>query len=174
LSESLNPEVETLAESLREAGYLTLATVSGSTLHPVYGLSQGFDLYDAECSAGGPAVIRNPCVHERATALFRDLGDRPFFLFLHYWDVHDPYVPPAPYDTLFSAGRPVHQASDTNRSGASSVTPESLEALYDGEIAHTDRHLGMLFRELRESGLGRNTVLILTGDHGDEFQEHGA
>jgi arylsulfatase A-like enzyme len=171
--EGLRAEVETLAELLRGAGYLTLAIVSGSILHPAYGLSQGFDLYDAECSVGGPTVVRNPCVHERVSALLSSPADQPFFLFVHYWDVHAPYVPPPPYDTLFLA-ETEHDPGSVSRSDPGATRRDSLEALYDGEIAHTDRHLGMLFRELRESGVGQNTVVILTGDHGDEFEEHGA
>jgi arylsulfatase A-like enzyme len=181
---ALRPDADTLAEILRRNGYLTAAFVTAPTLTPQFGLAQGFDLYDARCSGRDAAEIygdrTNPCVHRGAVQWLRRWGNAPFFIFLHYWDVHFDYNPPAPYDTLFD---PEYRGTfdgkdfledDRIRPGLPARDLEHLVALYDGEIAHTDRYLGMLFAEIRRLGLGANTHVIVTSDHGDEFLEHGA
>jgi arylsulfatase A-like enzyme len=177
--DALSSQALTLAEVLRDAGYCTAAVVSGGLLAPAYGLSQGFDLYDAVCCTPASTDPRNWCTDSRARAWLERGCRAPFFLFLHYWDVHAPYEPPAPYDTLFAPG--THGDSDAGgfsgnergRMTAASARRDSCVALYDGEIAQTDRYLSKLFRELRELGLSENTLVVVTSDHGDEFQEHG-
>jgi hypothetical protein len=122
-----------------------------------------------------------------------DGGDgRPFLLFLHYWDPHEPYSPPPPYDTEFD---PSYEGKIGNSvilrsivmSGMAQVgfkvSEESGEiderdlehviALYDGEIAFADSMIGELLRGLEKRGLFDNTVIVLHSDHGEEFFEHG-
>ncbi len=117
---------------------------------------------------------------------------RPWFLFVHYFDPHYDYVPPAPYDARFDpdyAGAldghdfsenpaisvPAARPGDWTRRERR-VSPRDLEhvrALYDGELAWTDRQLGRLLDELRASGALDRTIVVVTADHGDEFFEHG-
>jgi len=115
----------------------------------------------------------------------------PFFLFLHYWDPHDPYSPPAPYDTIFDPsyrgglGNSVNlrtlgftaaeQVGATLSEETGIMCARDIEhafALYDGEIAFTDEWIGELLRGLDERGLRSNTLIVLHGDHGEEFFEH--
>ncbi len=105
---------------------------------------------------------------------------RPFFLFLHLFDVHDPYTPPAPFDTRFDPdytgpidGRRVTAADSDVHGGMAARDLEHLVALYDGEIAWVDSILGRLFDALDERGLEQDTLVIVTADHGEEFFEHG-
>jgi arylsulfatase A-like enzyme len=183
-NEGVSREAWTLAEGLREAGYFTAGFATGPFLLPQFGLNQGFDSYDARCSSRGHGDshhdVTNPCLHRRVMEWVREWGDVPFFLFLHYWDVHYDYIPPAPYDTLFD---PDYQGTITGRNfarnreirrGMPEDDLEHIVALYDGEIAYTDAHLGLLFRELRAVGLSDRTLIVVTSDHGDEFLEHGA
>lgn len=84
----------------------------------------------------------------------RDVGERPFFAFLNYFDAHLPYDPPPPYRTRF--------------------TPEPDDrALYDGAVAFIDAEIGRLVRALRERDALDNTLIVVTADHGELFGEHG-
>ena len=76
-------------------------------------------------------------------------SQKKFFLWMHLYDPHAPYNPPEPYRTEY-ASRP-----------------------YDGEIAFADAQVGRLLRYLKEKGLYQNTVIVLTGDHGESLGEHG-
>jgi hypothetical protein len=104
----------------------------------------------------------------------------PFFLFVHLFDVHDPYTPPAPYDTLFDAdyegeidGRRVTSPDSPVRGDMPARDLEHLVALYDGEIAWVDSQVGRLIERLDQLGLTQETLVIVTSDHGEEFFEHG-
>jgi arylsulfatase A-like enzyme len=102
-----------------------------------------------------------------------DEGQRPYFAFLNYFDAHDPYEPPPPFDTLFSrAGVP----GGVTMSEGKRYTPGEVEALiaaYDQSIAYADHHLAMLLGELDSRGLLENTIVVVSSDHGEEFGEHG-
>jgi len=107
--------------------------------------------------------------------------DRPFFLFVHLFDVHDPYTPPPPFDERFDPDYdgPV-DGRDVAKRNSPTVHPnmpardlEHLLALYDGEIAWTDSQLGRLIARLRALGELDDTLVVVTSDHGEEFFEHG-
>ncbi|MGE0352464.1 MAG: sulfatase [Gemmatimonadales bacterium] len=107
-------------------------------------------------------------------------GERPFFAFLNYYDAHGPYLPPAPYDSLFSGHHrsdnrsPIHRYLARPRSRPPS--PEAVReeiAQYDGALRYLDDQLDSLFRQLERRGLLDNTIVLLTADHGEEFGEHG-
>lgn len=98
---------------------------------------------------------------------------RPFFAFLNYYDAHNPYLPPAPYDTLF--GRPT-QARNFTLGQDSLLSPEQAsteQAVYDGAIAYLDSQLAALFDSLARRRVLDNTIVVVTADHGEEFAEHG-
>ncbi len=108
--------------------------------------------------------------------------DNPYFLFLNYYDAHEPYLPPFPYDKKFGPGRkhgklsPLHRWNWDPAAGHSNMgeaeVREELDA-YDGSLAYLDSHLGHLFQELKINGWLDNTLVIITADHGEEFGEHG-
>ncbi len=105
---------------------------------------------------------------------------RPFFLFVHLFDVHDPYQPPPEFDRF---GDPAYAGSIDGARVTSPDSPvrgdmppadlERLVSLYDGGIAFVDAQVGRLLDHLEERGLARDTLVILTSDHGEEFFEHG-
>ncbi len=114
----------------------------------------------------------------------------PWFLFAHYFDPHYDYVPPPPWDTRFDPDyRGTITAEDFLANPRISIpdpaTPdgflrrvadrdlEHLMALYEGEIAWVDAHVGELVRRLDALDLARTTLVIVVSDHGDEFFEHG-
>jgi len=110
--------------------------------------------------------------HEFLRWLDRD-RNRPFFAFLNFFDAHGPYLPPAPFDTLFG---PKLEGRDPTLLTGRQYTPREVQAeidAYDGAIAWVDFRLGMLLDELERRGVLRNTLVIITSDHGEEFGEHG-
>lgn len=190
----------TLATRLKAIGYATAGFFSGPSLHPVFGLSQGFERYvdctsfaalslkvlDAGQSLDGGVVeaassadITNLRVYENVRAWLRENQRRPFFLFIHLWDVHFDYIPPPPYDRMFD---PDYTGTITGENYAidpafnASLPKRDLEhivALYDGEIAWTDDCVGKILDELDARGLRDNMIVLLLSDHGEEFFEHG-
>ncbi len=168
----------TATEALREAGYRT-----GGFVHPIldqgYGFAKGFDDYF------------RPVAERRAEFMLgralrwvedgekgKDAG-RPFFLFVHLYDAHYPYDPPAPFDATFGPA----QAREANRIAQAhpykqdkTLSEEELRqvvALYDGEIAYVDNALGGFFRKLKELGVYERALIVVTADHGEGFLEHG-
>ena len=116
---------------------------------------------------------------------------RPFFLFAHYFDPHYDYAPPEAFERAFDpdyagqmVGRDFFSDPDVSVFDAASPTGrrrvvderdlEHLEALYAGEIAWTDSQVGRVLDALEERGLAANTLVVVVGDHGDEFFEHGS
>lgn len=159
----LGPEQHTLAEILKERGYRTGAAIGGFPLVARYGLNQGFDLYDDQLTPKTESVITGAGippprdgfdersaarVNEAVFAWLAQSKDQPFFLWVHYYDPHQPNEPPVPYDQLF-ADQP-----------------------YDGEIAYADESLGTLLERLRRDGRFENTLVVLTADHGEGLHEH--
>lgn len=117
-------------------------------------------------------------VNEEAFKWLKDNKDKkePFFLFLHYNDPHFKYEPPSPYNKN-SDGRELPYFDDIARlnKGEFTLSSSSLKDvldLYDGEITYLDHYLGLLFKRLDDWHLLENTVLIITSDHGESFNEH--
>ncbi|HKY30897.1 MAG TPA: sulfatase, partial [Candidatus Polarisedimenticolia bacterium] len=152
---ALSSEAATLAEALQSAGYKTAAIASTLSLHPKFGLAQGFGDY-LESFAEIPRPREAPIQHfAAARVVARALewlegsyrGD--FFLWVNFHDPHYFYAPPSPFDKEF-ADRP-----------------------YDGEIAYVDQELGKLFARLREYGIDDRTLVVVAGSHGEGLGEHG-
>jgi len=147
----LEASIPSIAEQLARAGYDTRAFVSSFVLDRGVGLSRGFAAYDDSVRVGD----RRAFAHEErsarqtidaALASFPKL-EAPFFLWVHLYDPHLPYVPPEPFASRF-AGRP-----------------------YDGEIAFMDSEVGRLLDALkRRTG---PIVIAAVGDHGESLGEHG-
>ncbi len=147
----LSDEITTLAEVMHAQGYATGAVMASIVLAQRFGTAQGFDHFDDDFTgpgAGHPLPERVAGeVTRRGLEWIRNQPDRPWFAWLHYFDPHDPYHPPAPFDRM-------------------------LDAPYDGEIAYADAHLGGLFRELKRMGLWDRTLIAVTADHGEGLGEH--
>ncbi len=176
----LSPEIETLPEVFRRAGFRTAGHSEGGYVHGGYGFARGFEEFSHEARKIESDVERTL---ERGLAFLRRLGDdEPFFLFLHTYVVHDPYFPadeylarfwqrPAP--ATFPATGP--NLAAVNR-GEKTLSPEALEyfrAAYDASIRYADDVLRRFFAELQALGLAQDLTVILTSDHGEEFLDHG-
>jgi arylsulfatase A-like enzyme/Tfp pilus assembly protein PilF len=151
----LPPDAGTLAESLKAAGYRTGAFIGAFILDRAYGFDQGFDHFDSrfdrfdsrtKLGAERPAAA----VVEPAVKWLGQLpSTQPFFAWIHLFDAHAPYTPPAPFNKTFR-DRP-----------------------YDGEIAAVDRAIGAVIAALESRGLLDRTLVVAIGDHGESLGEHG-
>lgn len=178
----------TLAEVLRAHGYVTAGIVSGPYLDAGYGFARGFDHYD-DWSA---VRISRPASHQAHTSpavvaaaeswldgRTGDAAHRPFFLFVHFWDVHYDFNPPPPYDRMFDpdyTGTVTGLDFETGEAVHAGMPARDLAhvvALYDGEIRYTDAYVGRLIDDLRARGVLDDTLVVVTSDHGEEFFEHG-
>lgn len=104
------------------------------------------------------------------------LGDRPYFAFLNYYDAHDPYLPPPPYDRRFTpADQPAFRPRDWGGKGVQPAASEISAAVnaYDGAIAWLDAEMDRLLKGLEAQGQLDNTVVVISSDHGEHFGEHG-
>jgi len=163
----LAPSFTTLAETLQHAGYHTAAVVSHTFLGSRYGLHQGFADYDESLVAATRPIsheaITAPNISDRALALLdaQAASDQPWFIWLHYFDPHRSY--------RFHDG--VSEQFDGPTEELEYEDPRQ-QALYEGEIAFTDKHIGRVLDRLEALGLADDTVVVLFADHGEEFQEH--
>jgi arylsulfatase A-like enzyme len=181
--EVLSDEYKTLAETLKERGYVTAAFVPNPSLNRAFNFDQGFDLYDDDFQIGvrGAKDFETAGkINERTLGWLRANKEKPYFAYLHYRDVHAPYVPPPPYDKMFDKpgeGRALSEAEyksqppDVRRP----VRHRDLDSYvehYDGEIRYTDDHLARFLETLSREGFLEDTVIFLTADHGESFLEH--
>lgn len=158
-----------LAEVFAEAGYATAGFMSNPFLQRQNGFAQGFDTF----------FYSNHSGDELTTAALTWLRqhqplNQPFFLYLHYFDVHAPYLPPEAFRDRFPRPPEGHALHENGR--IDDVRPEDLQAsvaLYDGEIAFVDAQIGALVAELATLGLRERTWIAVTSDHGEEFLDHG-
>ena len=183
----LDPNIKLLAEILQERGYFT-AAVDNMRRH----FPRGFDIYqDYSWDRSKPGVLRKAeTVTNKVLPVLDSIANagRPFFLFVHYWDPHTPYLPPSPYRTRFyPSGRDPFDSQNDSMDKVWAFEPfrwyfhdwmpgvtdtDYVNALYDGEIAYMDRHLRPVFARLAERSLSRDTVVMITADHGEVLDEH--
>ncbi|MBD3188041.1 sulfatase-like hydrolase/transferase [Candidatus Bathyarchaeota archaeon] len=204
--------VQTLAGILHDAGYFT-AQVSTLADYPEHGehLVEGFDRFEfrelnnkykidmglTEQHQGG-LVVPAPRITVQALDLLEECARswqdarKPFFLFIHYWDPHTPYIPPDTFSSFYSEGRDPrdprmhmldalndcnigHWLEDWGRkldSRYKDVTdPKYIVSLYDGEIAFADHHCGLIFQRMAELDLIEHSMVFLTSDHGETLDE---
>jgi arylsulfatase A-like enzyme len=178
---ALSPAVETLAQRFQEAGYVTGAVMPALTLAAHFGFARGFDRFIYETQ--GHRRVSGPWSVASAQEFLRESRDRPFFLYVHLWDVHYNYNPPVPYSLRFQAGRPPGEGETDDvtalmlhgEEGASlpAQRVDWLEGQYAGEVLFTDDQVGRLLDELERLEMTGETVVAVTSDHGEAFQEHG-
>ncbi|UCC31981.1 MAG: sulfatase-like hydrolase/transferase [Phycisphaerales bacterium] len=150
----LGDSAVTLAELLRGSGFQTAAVIGAYVLGSHSGISQGFDTFDDRLVADGGSVGSYPervadDVSRLANAWLAQQASSPFFLFVHYYDPHDPYTPPEPFASRFK------------------------DNPYAGEIAYTDQAIGQVLDKIKELGLYDSSLIIIVGDHGEGLGEHG-
>jgi len=183
---AIRRDLPTLAERVSQAGYATAGFVNVVFLDPGSGLGRGFDRYDLKRSRFVNKAERNAAeTTDAALAWLQGVKERPYFLFVHYFDAHQTYDPPPPYDQMFEPderrelepgwGMPAQIFGV--RKGTLTLTPrqkESLVARYDGEIRFVDEQFGRLRHGMEDLGLWPRSLVIVVADHGEEFWDHGS
>lgn len=143
----------TVAEYLKSKGYSTAAFIAAFVLDSRFGLNQGFDVYDdsypSKSSVMGLAPERKAEEVIHSALDWLEKQDSKWFAWIHLWDPHTLYLPPEPFKSKFK------------------------DDPYSGEVAYVDSELGKVFDYLKDNNLMENTIIILTGDHGESLGEHG-
>lgn len=182
--DALAPEVDTLAEQLRAAGYQTAGIITNGNLASQFGIGQGFDTYLhlKEDPARSTYHVGADELGARAREWLDERDPaRPFFLYLHATDPHGPYAPPQPFASRFAAGvedprlRTLDFLLDLGKAKLSNPEQyrQSLIDLYDAEVAFTDEQFGHLLDDLTQRRLLDDAIVVLVADHGEEFYDHG-
>ncbi len=174
---ALRPELPTLAEAMRDAGYRTVALIANPWASPKQGLHKGFDEYevfDKDTSAANLSYVARQVLDRN--------DSRPVFLYVHYMDGHGPYdAAPVPPGTLGpipeTLARPLTSLERRSiplylRLPAASTLATYIHA-YDSGIYAWDRAFGEWLAWLDETGRRKKTIVSVTADHGEEFLDHG-
>jgi len=154
--EALPDSVPTLSQHLKEFGFHTSAFVGAFVLDRRFGLARGFDdywgefrLYRYPGKDPGTIQIRGDRVEAAAEEWIAAHRSVPFFAFIHFYDLHGPYLLPTPWRSRFGG------------------------QIYDGELAFTDDLIGRLWTKLQSLSLIDHTILVITADHGEGLGDHG-
>lgn len=156
----LSSSIDTLAERLKRAGYVTGAISPNPWITPQFGFNQGFDRFWTR----NRADAENMTLRAKSAIRMLRSPSAPLFLYIHYLDPHDPYKPPHKYRSMFqgpppNGDYPEHVHDSMNR--------------YDGEIRFTDDMIGTFFEHLKSEGLYENSIIVFIADHGEQFYERG-
>jgi arylsulfatase A-like enzyme len=183
----------TLAEILREAGYQTLGVTGNAVADRDQGLDQGFERFigDSELKARfgsrGAGRLRHTkaeWVTRAAIELLGEVGDGPFFLWVHYKDPHWVYAPPLSYVAAedrealgfyrrAARWKPVGATVFFNLNGEAARWRHRLDPLYDDEIHYVDAMIEKLLSAVRGRPDAERTLIVFTSDHGESLGEHG-
>lgn len=179
----------TLPEILKIYGFQTAAFVGGLDTVASYGLNQGFDLYDDDTQNKPMGSFKD--ILPKALKWLKENKDNKFFLFIHGYDVHPPFVKPSPYDTMYDPGykgivdqffldynllKKINHGVlflDGKTIGLNKRDINHIIARYDSGITYADAFLGEFLKQVDQMGLSGNTIIILTSDHGEELSDHG-
>jgi arylsulfatase A-like enzyme len=184
LVDALPSEKRTLAEVLSEQGYATAAFVTPNVPRQS-ALWQGFDVFDDRVESYDRRARAEQMAASALRWVDRHQGDR-LFLWLHLWDPHFRYDPPAPHDEAFEprlGQRPtLYRRLDRKERKLGEVYFENdltdeevahLVAQYDGEIRYADGVIGQFLDRLRDLSLYAPALVVFTADHGESLGEHG-
>ena len=181
----LDHEIPVLPEILREKGYTTAAV---DNLYDIkHYFVRGYDHY---MKTSHLQFVAADEINEKAILWIKQNKNKDFFLFLHYWDPHTPYLPPERYRNLYYQGNPY----DPNNRSMDPVKKQLVypfykwwhyqhlgnptdinyfPAQYDSEINYVDEKIGQILQVLEEVGIVEDTLVVLTSDHGENMTEHG-
>jgi len=183
----VDKKLTTLAEVLAGRGWTTGAIISSHVLDPKYGLDQGFESYrlvhymvpDRQRQEMNRRE-EDPTTNE-ALSWLGDNKQNRFFLWIHWFHPHRPYDPPPRYRETF-AGNYTGPAAEDQNDWAMKMWREQVDlaeadlaymrGLYDGEVAFTDTQVGRVLDALDSFGLAKNTIVVVTSDHGEILYEH--
>jgi len=176
LTDVLPASMTTLAEALRAGGYQTLGFTANPFLIEAFGFARGFDRF--RFYPGGDFARGDRLVADAVEAARDADRRRPLFTWVHFMEPHSPYTPPPLTAGMFRVGgAPQPIASQVSIPGwLLPGTPRDLRpyvAAYDDDISAVDAAFDTLIRELRTMRGWRDSIVVLTADHGEQFLDHG-
>lgn len=184
-SQILEDNVPLLPEVLRRHGYLTAAVDNLYNIKKWF--ARGYDVY---INPPYRQLITADKINEKAIPWIKENKGEDFFLFIHYWDPHTPYIVPEKYRFLYYKGDPF----DPNNRSMEPVkkqfvypfykkwlydrlgNPTDIEyvaAQYDSEITYMDERIGELLQTIKKEGMEEDTLVLIVADHGEILTEHG-
>jgi len=178
----LSENLKLISEEMSERGFETAAFIANSYISEGFGFKRGWDYYENFITENKPSEADS--VFGSAAKWIEENKDKRFFIYIHTIDPHSPYSPPdlflkmydeEPYDGPIKP-EITHIQVENIKQRKLSVDERDIErlvALYDGEISFHDVYLGLFMQRLDDLGLLRDTMVIVTADHGEEFSEHG-
>ena len=198
-------KIKFLSEILRDNGYKTVGMDWLGRWH-----KKGFEYYLGDAPQKRHLKILSKIVNQlpdtfsdkinkiyrRATSSKSSLTDKslelinncnkPFFLFIHYWDVHTPYNAP---ESIYNELKPRGDGQELEelfvnirnekwkeyllKAAGKATTAEEVSAMYDSAIKYVDQEIGRLVKYFKEQGIYENTIFVITSDHGESLIEHG-
>lgn len=189
----LDKKIPTIAEILKSQGYRTGAFTDGANLYAEIGFGRGFDYYASHRNYSNRNKMPGVIPEDEIKYWIRENAKENFFLFFHTFAAHNPWAVPHPYPNMFAP----------DYGGKLRVSPEFIGSLgqktkrsprmffldkvdvsnfkdirylkdiYDGAIKYVDDFIGNIIRLLAELKLDKETILVFTADHGEEFMDHG-
>jgi hypothetical protein len=176
----LSEQIATLPEVFRNHGHRTAGFSEGGYVSARYGFSRGFETYD---DSFRDLWRETPNVFDSGLSFIDSLGDEePFFLFVHTYAVHAPYLPPQECRNLFwpadppDVDPPLGPNLRDHNNGLALIDDETADyyaALYDAEVRCLDMRLEKFFSALDGMGVEDDVTVVVTSDHGEEFLDHG-
>ncbi len=174
-----------LSEVYKKAGFKTASFIANGYVSNAFGFDQGWDHYTNYIRERRNTNASN--VFGEAASWIEKNKAKRFFVYVQTIDPHVPYDPPDEFLKMYDPtpysgqvqNRRTHLMLDEAKKNPKKFKftkrdKERIEALHDGEISYHDRQFGRFLKKLRELGLEENTIVVVTSDHGEEFQEHGS
>ncbi len=184
----LSPHRTLVSEPLKQAGIITAAFHSNPYICDFLGWNRGWDFfYDSMEEEVSPRMpyMKGTVINAKVTEWLSSYGaagdGNPFFLWLHYMDIHEPYVPERKYVDMVDSSIAISQDEmyslfENTLLKRDVADPEKvtlLKKLYDMHVREVDTYVQDFFNTLERLGILKDSVVIMTSDHGDEFNEHG-
>jgi len=158
----------TFAQIAARAGYATAGFVSAAPVKKHSGLSEGFEKFDEPKSISRRAASTN----KKLFSWLKKNSGRPLFLWVHYWDPHEPYSAPGKYRNMFIKKKGIRKFLKQKKVPNMVSYVLHKNNRYDGEIRYVDSQVNRLFDILKKKGVFDDSIIVITGDHGEGMGQH--
>lgn len=179
----VDDSIRFLPQQLKDNGFTTGAFIANAVVSKTFGFDKGWTHFqnDSDHSTNGNGSQLYP----HATEWMEEHKDERFFLYVQSVDPHTTYDVPKDYWSRYYEGaykgqigssfdREEQMVVDNGKLKISEADIKYIRALYKGEVTYQDHYLGGLLKKIDELGLSDDTLVVITNDHGEELQEHGA